>query len=1756
MGSVGSFEPTPDATAAANKAAADPDATASADRAGADPDATAAVDRVDKPGADPIATAAVNRAEANPNDTAAVNRAGADPNTTAGADSALADRAAAVNRAAADPESDRAAADPESDRAAADPESDRAAADRLARQAAASLLLTRPLQFELLESAIDHWSLVPHMIHSYNCFVTEMLPRILEEHSRIVTRGRTVPVEHCITIMPMGTTIEPPAVREHTGRVRRITHTEAKLRGFNYASCVSVDVEHTETPLGPDGQAFGPPTSTKTWHAVALCLIPTMVGSVICSSNHGLGVDLECPMDIGGYFVFNGNDKCILSQEKLKTNTIFVFPGKNGSKMAFTCEIRSCHEAKMRSTSTLYIQCSRSSRACIPVLSVSVPFIHMTIPITHMFVLLGCETLEGMLDCVVGELRVGGGVVSPNVAAMAVAMMENSFDGVSVAAVLATVAKGCTRHKTAEARARYMEHIVTHEVLPHVGIEATELVLSRKRMFLGLMVRRTAAVMAGEAAPDDRDTYANKRIDTPGMLLSLLFRQLMRKTVKNMSLQVLRAIENNKAVVVPDIFENARITSGFRYAFGSGNWGTQNKGPATQSGVVQTLTSCNIVSSWANLRRINTPINREGKAPKPRQLHTSSWRRVCCCETPEGGSCGLVKNMAMLCHTRMLCPMEVLADVVDRYVGGRLTALDAATARTLGEQVPLFINGNVHAFVRPEDVDSTVATMRTARRHAAMPFDVSVYVRGLSGVHIDSDAGALLSPVLDLAELPRLAGLVRDLASTSPSDRWARLVYAGVVVYLDNSEEEGYLVASTTANLRDTTVLYTHLEIHPTLINGLCASIIPFSNHNQAPRNVYQCLDPTTPVLMADLTIRAIGDVRVGDAIVTVDPVTHLRAVTLVVEQFVRRATKPTVRLTTAEGHQLICTVDHPLLTSRGWVPAAHARDIVVVPCRLGLESRPTPIVDRRPVDCPMVADISTQSSNHSFVVVVGRTGLVVHNSAMCKQAVAVYAGNHRTRMDVAAHVLDYAAPPLVTTWIDRILGTPQLPSGTTIIVAIMCYSGFNQEDSLIANQASIDRGMFRSTLYRTYREEERTNGSEIERFERPDTSKCLVLKAADYSTVNEDGMVEPGQLLREGDCIVGKTMLMTEVCDEGKRSVKRDRSLFMNNSEPERVDAVLRAMTVDGQRHGYCKVKTRATRTPHVGDKFSCYTPDHQLLTRRGWVGVAEVGLDDVVATLDPETGCVSYEIVEAVHVYPVVDEPMCAVGGRVSLWTTTNHNMYVKMRGAADFELVRADNLDEPARFLKSCRHGLQASQCIAPVCPVPTHDVDALFFFLGFWMGRGWADTFSGDKKAERITVCPGGWGSARILAATRACGLTPVVNGHRFHVYHKPLFDTLVPLSVDRPRRRLPEGWFDLPRTWSRCVLDGLLDAAGEAGSEYTFLSSEMCDDVQRLALHCGWSADALGQTRSAKWRVRINRWQNMPLLGPAGQSTVWTGNVHCVTVRTGIVYVRRNGLTVWCGNSRHGQKGVIGLVLPAEDMPFTSEGIQPDIIVNPQALPSRMTLGHLVECLAGKVAAHEGRTADGTPFHDVTVDGLGDALAELGLERHGNERMTMGTTGEILEGDVFIGPTFYQRLKHMVDDKVHARSRGPKKILTRGPVDGRKSHGGLRVGEMERDSLLANGVSAMLQDRLMEQSDAYVAPVCTKCGMLAEHDCTSQALVHRARKAYCRNCDGNDVVSHVMPYAFKLLLQEVQVMGISARLHFEEEEAEAVLSAQI
>ena len=444
------------------------------------------------------------------------------------------------------------------------------------------------------------------------------------------------------------------------------------------------------------------------------------------------------------------------------------------------------------------------------------------------------------------------------------------------------------------------------------------------------------------------------------------------------------------------------------------------------------------------------------------------------------------------------------------------------------------------------------------------------------------------------------------------------------------------------------------------------------------------------------------------------------------------------------------------------------------------------------------------------------------YQCAQGKQAMGVYVTNYESRMDKTAYVLNYPTRPLVDTRIMNMIELNKIPSGTNVIVAIMTHTGYNQEDSLLINKGSIDRGMALVTVYHTEKDEDKQkiNGDEEIRC-KPDATKTKGMKMGNYNKVNSKGVIPENTLVENRDVIIAKITPIKENRNDHTKVIKyEDQSKMYKTVEETYIDK--NYIDRNGEGYNFAKVRLRTVRKPVIGDKFS-------------------------------------------------------------------------------------------------------------------------------------------------------------------------------------------------------------------------------------------------------------------------------------------------------------------------SRHGQKGTVGNIIPECDMPFTSKGIQPDIIINPHAIPSRMTIGQLKETVLGKVLLELGLFGDGTSFGEFDIKDICSELIKLGYEAHGNELLCNGLTGEQHECSVFMGPVFYQRLKHMVNDKAHSRSIGPMVNLTRQPAEGRSRDGGLRFGEMERDCMVSHGAARFTRGRLYDASDKYSVFICKKCGLIASYNDTMH--IHQ-----CRVCDNRVDFAYVeIPYSCKLLFQELNTMNIAPRL---------------
>ncbi|KAG6013316.1 DNA-dependent RNA polymerase II [Claviceps lovelessii] len=1224
----------------------------------------------------------------------------------------------------------------------------------------------------VISSFFETKGLVSQQTDSFDEFTQTTIQDLVNEYSTITLDQPNPPSPPGMKIalrryeIKFGTVmVSRPTISETDGTVTSLLPYECRDRNLTYASPLYINItkkvsaaierevplhemddaqqaEYAKTGENPTKLVWEQEESpedddagkSEDWkNMVFVGKLPIMVKSKIChlsrETDESLFTVNECPYDQGGYFVINGSEKVLIAQERSAANIVQVFKKAQPSPYTYTAEIRSALEKGSRLISSLQLKLygkGDSARGGFgQTIHTTLPFVKSDLPIAIVFRALGVVSDEDILNHICYDRK------DSQMLEMLRPCIEEAFCVQDREVALDFIGKRGNRDQAGlgrEKRVRVAKDILQKETLPHIS--QTEGSETRKAFFLGYMVHKLLQCALGRREPDDRDHFGKKRLDLAGPLLAKLFRGIVRRMNNELSNYLRRCVEGNRHFNLAVGIKPGTLSNGLKYSLATGNWGDQKKAMSSTAGVSQVLNRYTFASTLSHLRRTNTPIGRDGKLAKPRQLHNTHWGLVCPAETPEGQACGLVKNLSLMCYVSVGSPSEPL---IEFMINRGMEVVEEYEPLRYPHATKIFVNGTwvgVH-----QDPKHLVSQVLDTRRKSYLQYEVSL-VREIRDQEfkIFSDAGRVMRPVftvqqeddpetgIEKGHLVLSKELVNKLAKEQaeppedPSEKigWEGLIRAGAVEYLDAEEEETSMICMTPEDLElyrlqkagvaldddlgddlnrrlktrtnPTTHMYTHCEIHPSMILGICASIIPFPDHNQSPRNTYQ--------------------------------------------------------------------------------------------------------------------------------------------SAMGKQAMGFFLTNYSRRMDTMANILYYPQKPLATTRSMEFLKFRELPAGQNAIVAIACYSGYNQEDSVIMNQSSIDRGLFRSLFFRSYSDQEKKVGlNYTEVFEKPFHQSTLRMKHGTYDKLDDDGIVAPGVRVSGEDIIIGKTApIDQENQDLGTRTSvhqRRDISTPLRSTENGIIDSVI--LTVNADNVKYVKVRVRTTKVPQIGDKFA-------------------------------------------------------------------------------------------------------------------------------------------------------------------------------------------------------------------------------------------------------------------------------------------------------------------------SRHGQKGTIGVTYRQEDMPFTREGVTPDIIINPHAIPSRMTIAHLIECLLSKVSTLEGMEGDATPFTDVTVDSVSELLRKHGYQSRGFEIMYNGHTGKKLRAQVFFGPTYYQRLRHMVDDKIHARARGPVQIMTRQPVEGRARDGGLRFGEMERDCMIAHGAAAFLKERLFEVSDAFRVHICEICGLMTP-------IANLSKQSFeCRPCKNKTKIAQIhIPYAAKLLFQELQSMNIAARM---------------
>jgi len=718
----------------------------------------------------------------------------------------------------------------------------------------------------------------------------------------------------------------------------------------------------------------------------------------------------------------------------------------------------------------------------------------------------------------------------------------------------------------------------------------------------------------------------------------------------------------------------------------------------------------------------------------------------------------------------------------------------------------------------------------------------------------------------------------------------------------------------------------------------------------------------------------------------------------------------------------------------------------------------------------------------------------VTYETNQGRQAGGWYSFAAPFRVDKNRFFQHYCEAPLVRTLAYNWL----FPNGMNTIVAYMIDGGYNQEDSAVVKNAYVQRGGFAGAFYRF----EKAELEKGEFFGSPDSTTTKNLKPnASYEKL-VDGFVPPGTVVSKGDVLIGRIAKIqtsgrrgargaaaAAAADDGYRFV--DRSVVYRLAEPATVVDVFRPRGPNDNVFGL--VKLRYHRPLGVGDKM-CLAPDHDVLTERGWLPVASVTPSDKVAALAPG-GVLSYEAPTELFEYDHVGAMYEIETQAVSLRVTLDHRMYVQQFAARGFGLVSAKELvGQQVRYRRDAvnRH----KPLGVHVCSGVKLQAEPWARLLGVFITDGWTEhadqTVFGRCTEPRKT--------AYLAGAAKALGLRcdhRAASG-QFVVYSRQVCEDLRPLSTKAASRRLPGYVWAMSQAECRTLLDALGGGGPRRSRQaHRTASAGLADDLMRLALHAGWSASSepcpstLGVVL---WQVTVETSRSAPWVNRGGSAQTekvvpYAGKVYCLTVPSHVFYVRRHGRPSWTGNSsRAGNKSITALLAADSDLPFDEDGITPDIVINPHSIPTRMTIGQMIETLLSLRCQEEGVLTDGTSFRRISVDEVSRELAEVGLRFNGLSRLYNGRTGDYYDSAIFMGPTYHQRLQKFVkDDEYAVGGYGPTDALTGQPLEGKNALGGLRLGEMETWTLETHGSQMTLTEKLFMDSDGQKQFLCRTCG---------------------------------------------------------------------
>ena len=718
--------------------------------------------------------------------------------------------------------------------------------------------------FELIQSYFrgQHLErLVRHQIESYNHFINYQIQRTIQmfNNVKISSENDYVP-EKDLYLLEIDISFDnfklyPPQIHENNGATKIMLPDEAKLRNFTYASTMTIDLHITYTVRNSESMD-NPKIIHKLLPKINIGKMPIMLKSSICilQQNNHIHPSLtgECNMDCGGYFIVKGSEKTVLGQERAAENRVSCFDGKNTTKWTYYAEIKSVPDYKCISPKQIEMMIASKNNGFGHGLFIQIPRIKQPIELFVLFRAIGIISDKKICEYIVldvnddKQMELTNCLQASIIDANKYMTQEDALKHITTYAAYTPI--NMDKEKGIQKKREFTMEVLTNDLFPHCRTQ------QQKIYMLGYMANKLLQTSLGWIPTCDRDSYLNKRIELTGTLLNNLFRNYFNKLVKEMQKQVVREINNGSWRSSEDyeniinmtniykIMKSMTIENGIARALSTGDFSIKQAN-SSKVGVAQVLNRLTYVSSLSHLRRINTPLEKSGELIAPRKLHNTTWGFLCPAETPEGQSIGVVKNISYMTHLTIPTNSTPLYE----YILPLITSVDNVDPNELHGKMKVFINGCwVGITNEPKEFYNNIHEKKC--KGIINIYTSIVFNHKAMEIKICNDGGRLTRPLLRVENNKALIN--NEILSQLKNDElnWNDLLTEckldkSVIEYVDPEEQEHITIAMhcKNADFQNANIQYSHCEIHSSTIFGVLASCIPFPDHNQAPRNTYQC---------------------------------------------------------------------------------------------------------------------------------------------------------------------------------------------------------------------------------------------------------------------------------------------------------------------------------------------------------------------------------------------------------------------------------------------------------------------------------------------------------------------------------------------------------------------------------------------------------------------------------------------------------------------------------------------------------------------------------------------------------------------------------------------------------------------------------------------------------------------------------------------------------------------------------------------------